>query len=171
MNRVKLVLFLTWLAVPVIVAADQVSKNWIIDRFDMWGESEAICGDFFRLTRVHNSGAAFGIARGYPHVFLYLTSIAIAALFLHKLLTSNRTLLYQAALACVLSGAIGNLIDRVRFNYVIDFLDFGWGETRWPAFNVADSAITVGVCLLLAAPYFTKSPAASAPADTPAEAA
>lgn len=160
---------LTWCLVPAIVAADQAAKNWIASRFDFWGESEPVMGDFFKLTRVHNSGAAFGIARGYPRIFFWLTSAAIVGLVLHKLMTSNRTALYQTAISCVLAGAIGNLIDRMRFNFVIDFLDFGFGDTRWPAFNVADASITIGVCLLLAAPYFLGAPTEKPRRDEPAE--
>lgn len=140
--------FFTWLAVPIIVVLDQVTKFWIVGRYYLW-EVDPILGDLIRITRVHNPGAAFGIAQDYPGFFRILTGIAIAVIALHKAMTVHRHLLYQAALGLVLSGAIGNMIDRVLYNHVVDFVDVGLGDWRWPAFNVADAAISIGVVLLL----------------------
>jgi signal peptidase II len=146
-----------WLIIPVLVAADQATKSWIVERYYLW-EVDPWLGELFRITRVHNTGAAFGIAQGYPEIFKALTILAIAAIFLHKIATSNTAASYHLALSLVLSGAVGNLIDRLRYNYVIDFIDIGLGDWRWPAFNIADSAITVGVGLLLILSYFETRP-------------
>lgn len=140
----------TWVGVPIIALLDQLSKIWVVNNFD-YGESESVWGEFFRLTRVHNPGAAFGIFQQYPEVFTGLTAFAIIALCVHKFITKNESILYHAALVCILGGAFGNIIDRFQYNYVVDFINIGFGETRWPAFNIADSSITIGVVLLLLA--------------------
>jgi signal peptidase II len=157
---------IAWLIIPVIVAADQATKSWIVEQYYLW-ESDPWLGELFRITRVHNTGAAFGIAQGYPEIFKVLTMFAIAAIFLHKIATANTSAPYHIALSLVLSGAIGNLIDRFRYNYVVDFLDVGWGDWRWPAFNIADSAITVGVALLLFLSYWETRPVASGSSGAP----
>ncbi|RMH54113.1 MAG: signal peptidase II [Candidatus Hydrogenedentota bacterium] len=149
-------LLFTWLMVPLLVLLDQYAKNTVLKTFYLW-ESIRVVGNLFRLTRVHNSGAAFGILPDMGHMFYALTIIAIVAVTLHKILTSERSLLYHTGLGLILSGAIGNLIDRVRFGYVIDFLDFGIGRTRWPAFNIADSCITTGVFLILLTAFLSPS--------------
>ena len=120
------------------------------------GESRPVLGDqFFCLTYVENTGIAFGLNAGSP-IFLTLFS-ALASIFLiYFLLTSRRGSLnlypktVQLALALILGGALGNLIDRLLFGRVTDFLDFDFPDAimvRWPAFNVADSAVTAGVIL------------------------
>lgn len=138
----------TWAVVPVLVALDQWTKHYIVTYYYLH-EVTSVLGEVVRLTRVHNQGAAFGVLQEWPDLFKYLTGFAIVALIAHKILTSNRTLLYHSALSLILSGAIGNFIDRIRYNHVVDFLQIGAYGWYWPSFNVADSAITCGVALLL----------------------
>lgn len=140
--------FVIWAIVPVLVVVDIATKRWIVNRFDLW-EGREVLGDFLRITRVHNPGAAFGIFQGFPEAFTILTGTAIVGIALHKIMTRNQTTIYQTALSLILSGAIGNIIDRLQYNYVVDFVDVGIGDHRWPAFNVADSAISIGVVLLI----------------------
>jgi signal peptidase II len=144
---------LPWLALALIlVIADQFTKVLVLGSFK-FGDSTTITS-FFNLVRAHNTGAAFSFlaaASGWQR-WLF-TGIAVAAvLFIVYLLRSHSgQKLFAFALACVLGGAVGNVIDRLLHGYVVDFLQFHW-QNRWyfPAFNVADMAITVGAaCLIL----------------------
>lgn len=135
----------------VILVLDQVTKLYIDHRFALY-ESVTVIENFFHITYVRNKGAAFGIlADSTIRVPFFITVATIAALgilwYLRQLRKDQRLL--QFALSLVFAGAVGNLIDRVRLGEVIDFLDVHWYHYHWPAFNVADSAITVGVGLLL----------------------
>jgi signal peptidase II len=103
--------------------------------------------------RAHNSGAAFSFlagASGWQRWFFTVIGVLAAGLILWLLKSHAGQRLFAFSMACILGGAIGNVIDRVRFGYVVDFLDFHWHGWHFPAFNVADSAITVGAaCLIL----------------------
>ena len=150
---------LLWLGIAlVILLADQLTKLLIVDSFAL-GDSQTVT-TFFNLVRVHNSGAAFSMlstASGWQRWFF--TGIGIVAtFFILWLLRSHPTQkLFCFALALVLGGAVGNVIDRIAYGHVVDFLDFHWDwlspvffQGHFPAFNVADSAISVGaVCLIL----------------------
>ena len=150
---------LLWLGIAlVILLADQATKLLIVDSFAL-GDSQTVT-TFFNLVRVHNSGAAFSMlstASGWQRWFF--TGIGIVAtFFILWLLRSHPTQkLFCFALALVLGGAVGNVIDRIAYGHVVDFLDFHWDalspvffQGHFPAFNVADSAISVGaVCLIL----------------------
>ena len=139
----------------IVLILDQFTKVWARSSMIL-GESRRIIGDeFFRLTHVENSGVAFGFNAGSPIFLIVFTSIASLVIG-YLLLTSHRrnSLAYpktvRLALAMILGGAIGNLIDRVLFARVTDFLDFDFPDfimTRWPIFNLADSAVTIGVTL------------------------
>ena len=142
----------------VILIADQITKVMVIGSFEL-GDSQTVTS-YFNLVRVHNSGAAFSFlssASGWQRWFF--TAIGVgAAVFIIWLLRSHPSQkLFCFALALVLGGAVGNVIDRILWGYVIDFLDFHWDwlsplfyQGHFPAFNVADSAISVGtVCLIL----------------------
>jgi len=140
------VLFL--LTALLIVAADQLSKIWIRANLAI-GQSLFEAG-FFRITHVHNTGAAFGLFRGQSASLTVVALVGIGVLlfyaflvYRHFPLLNNK--LNRLALGLVFGGTIGNLIDRLRFGYVTDFIDFGF----WPAFNIADSAITVGVLIFV----------------------
>jgi signal peptidase II len=150
---------LLWLGIALVVLlADQFTKLLIVGSFQL-GDSQTVTS-FFNLVRVHNSGAAFSFlssASGWQRWFF--TGIGIVAtFFILWLLRSHPTQkLFCFALALVLGGAVGNVIDRIAYGHVVDFLDFHWDwlspvfyEGHFPAFNVADSAISVGaVCLIL----------------------
>lgn len=137
---------------PVIIL-DQWTKHVIHTGF-RWGESRPIWESFFALTYVRNSGAAFGILHRAPSWFRdpFFLAVSLIALVVIVFLFIRLTLSQKSvivALSLILGGAVGNLIDRLRFGFVIDFLDFHWKEVyHWPSFNVADSCIVVGVGLL-----------------------
>ena len=141
--RRSVILFLIAL---LIAAADQLSKNWIRSNL-LVGHSYFEAG-LFRITHVNNTGAAFGLFQGQSFI-LTIIGLAGIAIFLVYTLVIYRgapfldNMLNRAALGLVFGGTLGNLIDRVRFGQVTDFIVFGF----WPAFNIADSAITVGMIL------------------------
>jgi signal peptidase II len=141
-----------WIA-GVIVALDQVTKA-LVDDFMTLHESRTIVEGLVRLTYVQNRGAAFGILSeaGLPYqslMFSVVSLLALLAIALYAWRMPVQSRLPQTALAMVMGGAVGNLLDRARLGYVIDYVDMYWGPHHWPAFNVADSAITVGVTLLV----------------------
>jgi signal peptidase II len=141
-----------WIA-GVIVALDQVTKA-LVDDFMTLHESRTIGEGLVRLTYVQNRGAAFGILSeaGLPYqslMFSVVSLLALLAIALYAWRMPVQSRLPQTALAMVMGGAVGNLLDRARLGYVIDYVDMYWGPHHWPAFNVADSAITVGVALLV----------------------
>jgi len=148
-----------WLGIAlVILLADQFTKVLIISSFQL-GDSQTVTS-FFNLVRVHNSGAAFSFlssASGWQRWFFTAIGVGAAGFIVWLLRSHPNQRLFCFALALVLGGAIGNVIDRVLWGYVIDFLDFHWDwlaplfyQGHFPAFNVADSAISVGtVCLIL----------------------
>ena len=133
------------------VLLDQLSKHYIDSTFELY-QSVTVLENFFHITYIRNRGAAFGIfsdnALRLPF-FITVSLIAIVAIVWYLRQIRTDQVLSQLALGLILSGAIGNLIDRVRFGEVIDFIDVHWYSYHWPAFNVADSAICVGVGLLL----------------------
>lgn len=135
-----------------VLFLDQWTKGLVTRAFEVH-ESREIWGSLFELTYVRNSGAAFGLFANFssPVKSLLLNSVAVAAFVavtISAFRANFRSVRLQIGLALVLGGAVGNLVDRVRFGYVVDFLLFGIGGHYWPAFNVADSAICVGVGLL-----------------------
>jgi signal peptidase II len=141
-----------WIALAVVVL-DQIVKA-IIRREIELNESVAVIPGFFDLTRVHNTGTAFGFMNGmdFPFKTVILACVAIAALV--ALATYAATLpanqrLARIGLALILGGAAGNLIDRITEGYVVDFVDLYWSGWHFWAFNVADASITVGVALMI----------------------
>jgi len=143
---------LHWLALAlVLVLADQFCKILVLGSFQL-GDGKFVTG-FFNLVRVHNAGAAFSFlagASGWQRWFFTGLGVAAAILIVWMLKNHAGQRLFGFALACILGGAIGNVIDRVLYGYVVDFLDFHWAGMHFPAFNVADSAISIGAaCLIL----------------------
>jgi signal peptidase II len=133
-----------------VVLLDQVSKAWVLASF-RYMESLVVT-PFFNLVLVYNSGAAFSFladAGGWQKWFFIVLALGISAWLLSLLRQHADERLLPLALSLILGGAIGNVIDRLRFDAVVDFLDFHLAGYHWPAFNVADSAITVGVVLML----------------------
>jgi len=142
-----------FLIILAVVCIDQASKAWIIAHFVLYESVEVIPG-LFNLTHLTNNGAAFGILAGQPALwrqvfFVAAASIALVCIWIAQRSFSRRSRAYTVALALIAGGAIGNVIDRIRWGFVVDFLDFYLGQWHWPAFNVADSAITVGVTLFM----------------------
>lgn len=140
-----------WLSLAVvIIVLDQLSKLAISSHF-AHGASLPVTG-FFNLVLAHNTGAAFSFldnAGGWQR-WMFTAIAVVASIWIVRLLRQHaQQTLFCLALALVLGGALGNLIDRVAYGYVVDFLDFYWGSYHFPAFNVADSAISVGAALLL----------------------
>jgi signal peptidase II len=135
----------------VILVLDQTTKLYVDSHFRVH-ESLTVLANFFHFTYVRNKGAAFGIfADSAVRIPFFVTVSLVAAIgilwYMRRLRDDQRLLNFSLAL--IFAGAVGNLIDRVRLGEVIDFIDVHWYRYHWPAFNVADSAITVGVCLLL----------------------
>ncbi len=132
----------------MIVVLDQITKLAIKARFFL-SESVELWGDFLRLTYIENPGMAFGIRIGGKYFFTIFATIATLVIlyYLHRI--RHERFASRLALALILGGAIGNLIDRYAYGQVIDFIDVGIGSTRWPVFNVADSAVTVGMIMLI----------------------
>ena len=145
--------FAIWLGIAGIVfLADQFTKALIMSNFQL-GEARVVFVDYFNIVRVHNTGAAFSFmasAGGWQR-WVFTAIGVLAAVFISVLLKSHASQkLFAFALACILGGALGNVIDRILYGYVVDFLDFFWRIWHFPAFNLADSAITLGaICLLM----------------------
>ena len=136
-----------------VVALDQASKLWVVHHFALYDSHPVIPG-LFNLTYLTNNGAAFSILAGQPALwrqafFIGAALVALVLLVIARRSYGRQSTWYNLALALIAGGAIGNLIDRVRLGHVIDFLDFYLGSSHWPAFNIADSAITVGVLLFV----------------------
>ena len=132
-----------WGLVFLVVAIDQLSKMLVSNNLSL-GQSQQIIKGIFYLTLVHNTGAAFSIFKDQALVFIVISVLAILSIVIY-LKKSKRIFIQDIALSLILGGALGNLVDRLRFGYVVDFLDF----RVWPVFNVADSAITIGAFLLI----------------------
>lgn len=147
-----------WLGLAaLLVVADQITKVLILDNYQL-GESTFITG-FFNIVRVHNLGAAFSFladAGGWQRWFFTAVGAAAAVFIVWMLRSHPGQKLFAFALACILGGAIGNVVDRLLHGYVVDWLDFHWGFLgglfpggHFPAFNIADAAITVGAVSLI----------------------
>jgi len=128
--------------VSVILSLDQLSK-FIVTSNVSYFQPVPVIKNFFYISLVHNRGAAFGILKNQTPLFIFTSILAIILIILN-LKSGKNGKSYSIFLSLILAGALGNLIDRVFFGYVIDFLDF----RIWPVFNVADSAITIGAVLL-----------------------
>ena len=140
-----------WLGVALVIfLLDQLTKIAIVGAFQL-GESLPITS-FFNLVRVHNAGAAFSFladAGGWQRWFFTGLGTVAALVMVYLLCMHAGQSLFCLALSLLLGGAVGNVVDRVLYSHVIDFLDFYYGTWHFPAFNVADSAITMGACLLI----------------------
>jgi signal peptidase II len=138
------------LAAAVFVA-DQLTKAWLIS-FLAPGERVEVLGDYLRLVHSQNSGALFGLFRDQAIIFAVVSvGVVGAIIWFHR--TSGRNTLLSVALGLLLGGALGNMADRFRLGYVVDFVDLGIGGFRWYTFNVADSAISGAILLLLVSAF------------------
>jgi signal peptidase II len=146
---VSLLAWLGW--AMLLLMADQFTKVLILGYYQL-GDSTRVTA-FFNIVRVHNSGAAFSFlagAGGWQRWFFTAIGLGAALLMVWLLKKHAGQTLFAFAIASILGGAVGNVIDRVLYGYVVDFLDFHWRGWHFPAFNLADSAITIGAaCLIL----------------------
>ena len=160
-----------WLLLTAaVIAVDLATKAWVSSEF-RYGESLEVT-PFFNLVLVHNAGAAFSFlagAGGWQRWFFTLVAISISAVIVWMLRKPSNGRLLNAALALVLGGALGNLYDRLTLGHVVDFVQLHAAGHYFPAFNVADSSITVGVVLLIADSLFntTASGAGAATQEKP----
>ena len=154
---IKLVVF-----AGIIVLLDQFTKALIV-RYVPFHQTIPVMGGVFNITHIHNPGGAFGLMANLSPalrsiVFLFISSLAVGLIFYFYKKTPPNYPWLSAAFALIFGGAIGNLIDRLRFGFVIDFLDFYFENLHWPAFNVADSAISVGIGIFVFHLLFKKMP-------------
>ena len=141
------------LLISFLILVDQITKGVIQSSFSL-GENISVIDGFFNITYVKNPGAAFGFGSNASDFFrkaLFIFLPVLACFWLVTLIwkTRKNNLILCLAYSLILSGAVGNLIDRISLGYVVDFLDFYLGKNHFPAFNVADSAITVGAFFLI----------------------
>ena len=137
----------------LVVAADQLTKNWITSSLGL-GQSVPLISGFIHFTLVRNSGMAFGLLSStdipYKAALVTLLSVgAMGAVTYYALKSPQDEKWTRIGLTIILGGALGNIIDRIRLGYVVDFVDVFYRDTHWPAFNVADTCICIGVGLLL----------------------
>ena len=161
---------LRWFLATLLIAlpADQITKRMVMANF-YYGERLTVIPGFFDLTYVRNPGGAFSFfATGPAEIrmafFVGTTVVAIGLLLVFYRQLAENAVLSAAALGTILAGAIGNLIDRLAYGEVVDFLDFYIGSYAWPTFNVADSCIVVGVGLLILETFLFKEDTTVAPA-------
>ncbi len=143
---------LPWLAIALaVIVLDQLTKTWVLQQFQL-GDSRTVTS-FFNLVRVHNTGAAFSFlagASGWQRWFFVGLGSAAAVFIVVLLARHGEQRLFGWALALILGGAVGNVVDRLLHGHVVDFIQVHWGGWYFPSFNVADSAITLGAaCLIL----------------------
>ena len=131
----------------VIVVVDQVTKSWIVAALAP-GASMSVVGDSLRLVNGQNNGALFGLFRDNAVIF-GLISIGVVGLIVAYHARAGRSPYLSVALGLLLGGALGNMTDRLRLGYVVDFVDAGIGSVRWYTFNVADAAISCAILMLI----------------------
>jgi signal peptidase II len=146
----------------MIIVLDQIAKALVRSDLTLF-ESRTIVPGFFDLTRIHNTGAAFGVLQSFDFPFKAAALVLVATAAMVGLAFYATTLpaeqrLSRAGLALILGGAVGNLIDRASLGYVVDFVDLYWGSWHFWAFNVADAAISVGVTLMLLEMLLARQP-------------
>ena len=133
--------------IAVLIVVDQASKAAIRDAFAV-GEGLPLIPGFFDLHYVQNTGAAWGMFSGFNGALVTLSFVMLVLVFLFRHHFMTGTVVCRVAVALMVAGIMGNLIDRIRLEYVVDFLDFYWRGHHFPAFNVADTAICTGVGII-----------------------
>lgn len=150
-------MLLFFLVTGLVIALDQFTKQLAINSLMQNEKSLVLIADWLKLTYTENTGIAFGISLGSHSLLIAITALILAALLLYVVFSKNRTPVFLVTFGLILGGGVGNLIDRVAFGRVVDFIHvdiyqgylFGSWMSLWPVFNIADSAITVGACILL----------------------
>lgn len=147
----NLILFV--LGAAVIIALDQITKAAITSMFSIH-ESYGVIDGFLNLVYVMNPGAAFGFLAGASVMFRYIffigiTMLALVLIIFYLFKNKSHSMLIVLSLTMIFAGAVGNLIDRIHYGAVVDFVDVYVGTWHWPAFNVADSAISIGAALMI----------------------
>jgi signal peptidase II len=145
-----------------VVILDQITKAVILFKLPLY-HSIIVVPDFFDITHIRNRGAAFGLFANQNSAwlgifFILISILAIGFVFYLYINTPKTPPLPSTALALIFGGALGNLIDRIRFGEVVDFLDCHIGTLHWPAFNVADSTISIGIAIIMILLVFKKMP-------------
>ncbi len=152
MNKERINSFLLPLClISVILPLDVVTKYLVVRNFG-FGDRADFFGGFFRIALVYNEGGVFGIMQGHKNLFLVVSIIVLTLMVAYYIIEKNKTVLFSASMALIVSGAVGNIIDRLVPGRpgVVDFISVGVdGIYRWPSFNVADSSIVVGAFLLI----------------------
>jgi signal peptidase II len=154
--------FKLFIIAGAIAVADQITKLVILETLPLY-DSVLVIPGFFNLTHIQNPGGAFGFMANYRsnlhHVmFLAISTMALCLIFYFYKNTPRTHPFLAMGFALIFGGAVGNLIDRIRFGKVVDFLDFYIGDLHWPAFNIADSAVSVGIAIFLYHLIFKKIP-------------
>jgi signal peptidase II len=137
-----------------VLLLDQLTKQWIRSVF-IYGESRPVVDGFFNLVYVRNPGAAWGILGGHGIVLILISVVVLVLLVIYRRSFLQEQFAHKILLGLMVGGIVGNLIDRIRFGWVTDFLDFHIGSHHWPAFNVADSAICIAVGLYIMSNLFS----------------
>ncbi len=142
-------LFLGFAVIALAIVVDQISKWWINEH--IYADAPLVFGDYFSVIKVWNSGVSFSMFSRHGNVgtvALTVLALVVCAFLLHWMWQeTNRCKI--VALGMIIGGALGNVIDRLRFGAVLDFLDFHLAQSHWPAFNLADTFICVGACILI----------------------
>ncbi len=154
--------FRLFIIAALVIVTDQITKRIVYNYLPLY-EAVTVIPGFFNITHIHNPGGAFGFLAGQSvfwrqMVFLFVSGMAVVLIFYFYHKTPGTHLLLSIGFALILGGAIGNIIDRILLGAVIDFLDFHAGKWHWPAFNVADSAISIGIVIFAYHLLFNKMP-------------
>jgi len=133
-----------YLTVLLVIFFDQLSKLWVIRHLKI-GETKEVLSHFLYLTLLYNKGTAFGIVKEVSLAIVLFSTLLVVGFLIYSKLNKKETLIFMLGLSFICGGALGNLVDRIRWGYVIDFVDI----KIWPVFNLADSFITIGVGLII----------------------
>jgi signal peptidase II len=157
--RASRVLLVAGVAV-VVFMIDRVTKAWVSENIPL-GTARPVIGDYVRIVHAQNTGAAFGLLPERTTLLSVLSVVAVLAIVYYYRQIASNSALVSATLGMQLGGAFGNLLDRVTQGYVVDFVDVGFGDVRFWAFNVADSSIVVGIILVTLALWYEEHRAAT----------
>jgi len=145
-----------------VVLIDQITKEVVLRKLPLYDSVTVVTG-FFSFTNIRNPGGAFGLMANQPpfvrvFFFIFVSALFIIMIYFFYLKIPTGYFKLRTGIAMIFGGAVGNMVDRIRFGYVVDFLDFYLKNLHWPAFNIADSAITVGVTIFAYHLIFDKMP-------------